>query len=360
MDSIRTPMPPVRSKRDWRKFPASIRRRGAAVCALVLAALLAACAARAADDADRIAKAKAEGQVVFYTTMGVDTSRPMTLAFEKKYPFLKVEVLRLNSERVFNRVVVEHQAGKVHADVVNMSVMPLLKSKRLLAAYRSPEAAAFPAKFRDPDDTWTGLVGNYLVIGYNTRLVPEANRPKDWFDLTLPWWKGKLAMDVEDFDWFGAMLEYLGPEKGRRLMQGLAAQQLDWRKGHSLLAQLVSAGEFYGSFLYAHRTQLTRERGAPIDWVKTSKPIVVSQNAVAVLDKAPRPNAARLLVDFLMSEAGQKLLYEGGQIPLRTRAVPASSPLAAEHLDLYPVSERVMERYEELKKDFNATFGVKQ
>ncbi|MGH7870953.1 MAG: ABC transporter substrate-binding protein, partial [Candidatus Binatia bacterium] len=313
-----------------------------------------------ADDAERIAKAKTEGQVVFYSTMGIDTVRPVQLAFEKKYPFIKVEVLRLNSERVFNRVMIEHQTGKVHADVVNLSVMPLLKAKRVLAPYRSAEAKAFPAKFRDSDDTWTGLVGNYVVIGYNTLQVPEFNVPKDWLDLTQPWWKGKLAMDVEDFDWYGAMLEYLGPEKGRRLMQGLAKQQLDWRKGHSLLAQLVAAGEFSASLLYAHRTQLTKDRGAPIDWVKTSKPIIVSQNAVAVLEKAARPNAARLLVDFLMSEAGQKLLYEGGQIPLRSRAIPASSPLADEHLDLYPVSDKVMERFEQHKRDFNETFGVKQ
>ena len=121
-----------------------------------------------ADDADRIAKAKAEGQGVFYSTMGIDTVRPVALAFEKKYPFLKVEVLRLNSERVFNRVMVEHQTGKIHADVVNLSVMPLLKGKQLLSRYPSPEMKAFPAKFRDPDDTWTGLdtapAGSFLIL----------------------------------------------------------------------------------------------------------------------------------------------------------------------------------------------------
>lgn len=313
-----------------------------------------------ADDPERIAKAKTEGQVVFYSTMGIDTVRPVTLAFEKKFPFLKVEVLRLNSERVFNRVMIEHQTGKVHADVVNLSVMPLLKAKRVLAPYRSPEMKAFPEKFRDTDDTWTGLVGNYVVMGYNSKLVPEATAPKDWSDLTQPRWKSRMAMDVEDYDWFGAMLEYLGPEKGRRLMQGIAKQELSWRKGHSLLAQLVAAGEFSMALLYAHRTQLTKDRGAPIDWVKTSKPIIVSQNAVAILEKAQRPNAARLLVDFLMSEAGQKLLYEGGQIPLRSRAVPANSPLAAEPLDLHPVSGQVMERFEQHKKDFNEIFGVRQ
>lgn len=327
---------------------------------LIVAILLISVTTVSADDTERIAKAKAEGQLVFYSTMGIDTVRPVTLAFEKKYPFLKVEVLRLNSERVFNRVMIEHQTGKVHADVVNLSVMPLLKGKGVLAPYRSPEAKAFPAKFRDTDDTWTGLVGNYYVIGYNTKLVPEANAPRDWFDLTQPWWKGKIALDVEDYDWFGAMLEYLGPEKGRRLMEGLAKQQLNWRKGHSLLTQLVGAGEFSASLVYAHRTQLTKEKGSPIDWVKTSKPIIVSQNAVAVLEKAQRPNAARLFVDFLLSETGQKLLYEGGQIPLRSRAVPANSPLAAEPLELYPVSGQVMERFERYKKEYNEVFGIRE
>lgn len=327
---------------------------------LIVAILLISVTTVSADDTERIAKAKAEGQLVFYSTMGIDTVRPVTLAFEKKYPFLKVEALRLNSERVFNRVMIEHQTGKVHADVVNLSVMPLLKGKGVLAPYRSPEAKAFPAKFRDTDGTWIGLVGNYYVIGYNTKLVPEANAPRDWFDLTQPWWKGKMALDVEDYDWFGAMLEYLGPEKGRRLMEGLAKQQLNWRKGHSLLTQLVGAGEFSASLVYAHRTQLTKEKGSPIDWVKTSKPIIVSQNAVAVLEKAQRPNAARLFVDFLLSETGQKLLYEGGQIPLRSRAIPASSPLAAEPLELYPVSGQVMERFERYKKEYNEVFGIRE
>lgn len=327
---------------------------------LIVAILLISVTTVFADDPERIAKARTEGQVVFYSTMGIDTVRPVTLAFERKFPFLKVEVLRLNSERVFNRVMIEHQTGKVHADVVNLSVMPLLKAKRVLAPYRSPEMKAFPEKFRDTDDTWTGLVGNYVVMGYNSKLVPEATAPKDWSDLTQPRWKGKLAMDVEDYDWFGAMLEYLGPEKGRRLMEGLAKQELNWRKGHSLLAQLVAAGEFPLALVYAHRTQLTKERGAPIDWVKTSKPIIVSQNAVAILEKAQRPNAARLFVDFLLSEIGQKLLYDGGQIPLRSRAIPAGSPLAAEQLELYPVSGQVMERFEQYKKEFNESFGVRQ
>jgi iron(III) transport system substrate-binding protein len=85
-----------------------------------------------------------------------------------------------------------------------------------------------------------------MVISYNTRLVAEANAPKDWSDVAQPWWKGKIGMDAEDYDWFGAMIEYLGQEKGRRLMEGLAKQQINWRKGHSLLAQLVSARRILG------------------------------------------------------------------------------------------------------------------
>ena len=71
---------------------------------LTLAVLLIRITAALADDAERIAKAKAEGQAMFYSTMGIDSVRPVTLPFEKKFPFLKVEALRLNSERLFNRV----------------------------------------------------------------------------------------------------------------------------------------------------------------------------------------------------------------------------------------------------------------
>ena len=79
---------------------------------LILVILLSSVRAVFADDTERIAKAKSEGQVTFYTTMGLDTVRPVTAAFEKKFPFLKVDVLRLNSERVFNRVMVEHQTAR--------------------------------------------------------------------------------------------------------------------------------------------------------------------------------------------------------------------------------------------------------
>jgi len=71
---------------------------------LIVLVLLTSVIAVFAEDAERIAKAKAEGEVVFCSTMGIDTMRPVTLAFEKKFPFLKVEALRLNSERLFNRV----------------------------------------------------------------------------------------------------------------------------------------------------------------------------------------------------------------------------------------------------------------
>jgi ABC-type Fe3+ transport system substrate-binding protein len=312
-----------------------------------------------ANDSERIIKAKAEGRVVFYTTMGIDTVGPVTKAFEEKYPFLKVEVLKGNSEGLFNRAIIEHQSSNVHGDVINVSALPLLKRRKMLAVYRPRETAMFPPKFTDPDGTWVGLVGNYYVLGYNPQLVPRANAPRDWNDIIHPWWKGKIALDREDYEWFGAMLEYLGPEKGRRFMEDFAKQQLNWRKGHSLLAQLVAAGEFSSSILYAHRTQLFKDRGAPLEWVKTTKPIVVSINSVGILNNSPNPNAARLLTEFLLSEVGQKLLFAGGQIPLRSKAVPESSPLGSDQLDLFPVSDRVMERLERYKKDFITIFGLK-
>lgn len=299
-----------------------------------------------------IRKAKEEGEVVFYTSMGIDLSRPIAAAFEKKYPFLQVKIHKGNAEGLFNKVVVEHLAGRVHADVVALGTTPLFEERGLLAEYVSDEAAAYPKKFRDPKGTWVGFAGIYYVLGYNTQLVSRENAPRDWSDLLNPKWKGKIGMDPEEGRWYGALVEYLGGERTAELMRGLSRQEIQWRKGHSLLAQLVLAGEVSLALVYAHRSQALKELGAPLEWLKTTKPIVVAPNAIAVLKEAPHSAAARLFVDYFLSMEAQKGLLDVGHIPLRGDIIPENSPFYPHRLELHPVSGDVMIRLKENQEKF--------
>ncbi len=84
--------------------------------------------------------AKKEGQVVFYTPLNINDSRPLLQRFEQKYPFIKTDLLRMSAEPLLNRIVTEDRAGRNVVDVINNTVITALKKARLLQAYRSPSS----------------------------------------------------------------------------------------------------------------------------------------------------------------------------------------------------------------------------
>src|SRR6266540_6917804 len=94
---------------------------------------------------------------------------------------------------------------------------------------------------------WTATRFNAFVVGWNTKLVPAGQEPKSFEDLADPKWKGKLAMELSDFDWYMALHTYLTTKKG---MSDAQADDLFKRlvanakvvKGHTVMGELLSAG----------------------------------------------------------------------------------------------------------------------
>jgi iron(III) transport system substrate-binding protein len=73
--------------------------------------------------------------------------------------------------------------------------------------------------------------------------------------------------------------------------------------------------------MFNHHTVISAQKGAPSDWLKM-EPVPVAFDAVGILKDAPHPNAARLLIDFLTSEEGQKVLQKADYLPAMP-SVPA-------------------------------------
>ena len=142
--------------------------------------------------------AKKEGQVVFYTPLNINDSRPLLQRFEQRYPFIKTELLRMSAEPLLNRILTEDRAGRSVVDVINNTVINALKKARLLQAHRSPEFPAYLDQFKDTEGYWASLNNNYYVLGYNTKLVSAKEAPSDWQDLLNPKWRGKIGMDQEE------------------------------------------------------------------------------------------------------------------------------------------------------------------
>ncbi|MEQ1649009.1 MAG: extracellular solute-binding protein [Hyphomicrobiaceae bacterium] len=102
-----------------------------------------------AQDEQRIAEAKKEGEVVWYTTLLVDPAvRPLVAAFEAKYPGVKVRFALYNSGEIALRLINEAQAGKTQADVIDGAIASLYKTD-LVEPYQSQVASDYSKQFAD-------------------------------------------------------------------------------------------------------------------------------------------------------------------------------------------------------------------
>jgi iron(III) transport system substrate-binding protein len=304
--------------------------------------------------------AKKEGRLVLYAGMDTDEATLFTNEFSKKYPFIKSEIFRSSGEKIQARFLVEHRANTHTADVFQASIIQVyqLKNLKLLGRYVSDESAAYRDGFKDPQGYWTAFYQIPYVIGYNTRLVAPKDAPASYEDLLNPKWKGWIALETEEYQWFYHWMQILGRDKGLDFMKKYAGQNLQMRTGHTLLAQLVAAGEIaLATVIYSNRVERMKASGAPIDWVRFKGPTITAINAIAIPEKAPHPNAAKLFVDFALSNEGQSLLRGLRRIPARPEVLP-DPPTLIKGLNLYPARpEGMIENYNDTVARFNEIFN---
>ncbi len=301
-------------------------------------------------------KAKQEGRLIFYTSWGPTDADYVLRAFERKYPFIKVDSVRSSSEKTLNRLLTEQRAGQFLGDVVAVSGIQsgILKDRGGLERYRSKEAANFPADWQD--EYGVGLHQTIYVIGYNSRLVAHDAAPKDFDDLLQPRWKGQLGWDMEEYYLFGALLKARGRERGMDFWRRMAEQKINFRKGYTLISELVSAGEFpVAVSLYQHRVDEYREKGAPLQWVAPNPLVGGDPNRISLLKNAAHPQAAKIFVDYMLSLEGQKLLQDKGRSPGRIGLGPKNPRLKGVKTFTFHATR---DEYEELGKSFNNLFQV--
>jgi iron(III) transport system substrate-binding protein len=314
--------------------------------------------AQSAQHAALVEGAKKEGKLVWYTSMAIDTSKPLLDAFLLEYPFIKPDLVRAGEEQLMNRVLTETRAGKWYFDAISTSSISELSERKMVAPYFAPERDAFMDQFKDPHGYWIGVFVNNLILAYNTKMVAAKDAPKNYSDLLDPKWKGQILMDSTDYDWFGTMMIVWGKEKTVQYMQRLARQEPKWRRGHGLTAQLVGAGETALAWAYSFRIERMKREGAPVEWVDTFDPIMVTISGMALSAKASNPNAAKLLIDFATSKKGQEMVREMRRIPARSDVKPFAAKMDQSKLRLKAVPKEVYLGMDDHAREFRKIFGL--
>ena len=262
--------------------------------------------------------AKREKELTFYSSIPTEDIAVLVAAFDKKYG-VKVKVWRADSEALLQRILGEAKARRFDVDIVagSSSALEPLYRENLLQEVKSPYLGNLIAEAMPRHGQWAPVYLNTFVQAYNTNLVQKEILPNTFQDLLRPEWKGKLAIEAEDFDWFAQVVMDLGETRGLRLFRDIVATNgISVRKGHTLLNSLVVAGEVpLALTIYISSAEQAKLKGAPLDWF-VIPPAIARPLAQGMARNAPHPHAAVLFFDFLIGEA-QSILA-------RRQFVPAS------------------------------------
>ena len=117
-----------------------------------------------------------------------------------------------------------------------------------------------------PHGEYVGISVNLFAAAYNTNLVKADEVPKSYADLTDPKWKGRLAIEADDVPWFAAIVSAMGEDKGLKLFKDIVQTNgLSARKGHTLLANMVGAGEVpLALTVFSYKSDQLQRAGAPV------------------------------------------------------------------------------------------------
>ncbi|MGH9837597.1 MAG: extracellular solute-binding protein [Blastocatellia bacterium] len=269
-------------------------------------------------------------EVTIYVSTDRVFSEPILKAYEQKTG-VKVNAVydteETKSTGLANKLLAEKNNPRADVFWSNEPVRTLvLKSRGVLAPYKSPNAEGIPAIFRDPENYWTGFSARIRVLVYNTKLVKPEEAPKSIYDLSNPKWKDQIAIADPRFGstsfHVAALYAELGDEKADEFFRKLKANGVKIVPGNSVVRDLVAHGEVKMGLTDTDDVNVALEDKQPVAMVLPDRDgmgAALMPNMVSLIAGAPHAEAGKKLIDHLLSAEVEKALAqsEAVQIPLR-------------------------------------------
>ncbi|MBI4525868.1 MAG: extracellular solute-binding protein [Deltaproteobacteria bacterium] len=289
--------------------------------------------------------AKKEGKVVHYGTSGSKEAFDKAQSlFRKKYG-LKVEILYMRSREVRERVNTERRAKRYIADVAfaGATSLPALWEDGGLENWLPPSIKTVRDEVAEvmelPKVPISPIHVNLRGILVNTAAVPAGREPKAWRDLGDPFWQGKILMDDPRSagagqSWFQSTLRV--PELGEAFHEALAKNKpLFVGTGtYQQIEAAITAGQFPLGFP-VDVDAIKTLKGAKVKWVAPREGVTYTVMGIGLVKNATRTNAAKLWIDFLLSEEMQRIFGED-HAPVRKGAPSTQPEWSLDHVRMLP------------------------
>jgi iron(III) transport system substrate-binding protein len=275
-----------------------------------------------------LAAAKKEGQVAIYIS-GYEEVLP---DFQKEYPEIKVIAVTGRGSQVGQRLLAERRGDKFLADVVSSGGVTTYQVLHVAKVFDPIKPALLLPEINDTSKWYQGkhhyadpegqyvfsYVGSatYGSVSYNTNLA-DPKEFKSYWDLLNPKWKGKIIsrdIRVPGPGSGNARLFYYLPDVGPSFIRKLYGEMgvtlfRDYRQGTDWLAVGKAAICFFCE------ADISKQQGLPVDTFgprvfKEGGGLVQQFGTLALVNRAPHPNAAKVFINWLLSRKGQMVLQK--------------------------------------------------
>jgi iron(III) transport system substrate-binding protein len=273
--------------------------------------------------------ARQEARVVVYGPLE-DIYKDAALSFQKSHPEIKVSYVGGPGRIVARAILSERKEHRFIPDL-------FIGGTGTILSVLLPEGACDPLKpvliqpeVQDPAKWFGGKLSfaddgeKYVLkfaervndlIAVNTKIV-DPNEFRSYWDLLHPKWKDKVAVMDPRKAGLGAgqaRFLYVHPDLGRDFIFRFFSeakpflaidprQQLDFlAQGKYPIALLVSVGDVHQAGKSGLPVALV-----PSHQIKEGGPLSSGFTNVALMNKAPNPNAAKVYLNWLLSQIGQQ------------------------------------------------------
>lgn len=310
-------------------------------------------AALSAESLDELHKKalKEGGTLNYYGTLAQINAEKILPVFEKRFPGIKVNHIDATADKLAARAITEARGGRVIADIFQFNLENIVQviDQKLVLSDLPPEAAAYPNNLKGSGWVASDLI--FIVGAWNTNSVKKNEEPKEFEDFADPKWKGRLIAEPRDAELLIALTQkHKGQEKAVAILRKMVANNIEFHKGHSQLAELLVAGQAAACVTcYSHHYPPRIKKGAPVGYMLSEG--IATIVATAVAKDAPHPGTAWLWARWATSEEGQKAYAQGGRTPAHPKVDPVEKTRPKTIYAVGPEDIKQFNKYEKVWKE---------
>jgi iron(III) transport system substrate-binding protein len=263
-----------------------------------------------------VAAAKKDGKLIVYNGTNFAIVRKIAAKFQAETG-IQTDVLDGRATEIRERIRVEQATGRTVASLTYTGATTLATQKSegaFQAMGALPNAGRIDPQFKPDEIIIPVTAGNFATI-INTNLVKGDDVPRTWADFTNPKWKDKILADDPRAAgagnvWFEATYNAFG----RGFHEKMAAQNMVISRIFPESERRLARGE-YAIYLPFNVSELKGLQGLPVQCVIPVEGVPYVPFCYSLLKDAPQPNAARLFVNYMLSDEAQVAQAEEGFKP---------------------------------------------